>query len=60
MRVGEREREKKRITDAARPFRGGKISPIVLGRADKLSAIMPTSQSINYAEEKDARKRLDV
>lgn len=41
---------KKRITDCGASVRGGKISPIVLGRADKLSAIMPASQSINYAE----------
>lgn len=40
----------KRITDAARPFATA-ISPIVLGRADKLSGIMPASQSINYERE---------
>lgn len=40
----------KRITDAARPFATA-ISPIVFGRADKLSGIMPASQSINYERE---------
>lgn len=42
-----RERAQKRITDAARPFAAA-ISLIVFGQADKLSGIMPASQSINY------------
>lgn len=42
----------KRITDAARPFATA-ISPIVFGRADKLSGIMPASQSINYERERE-------
>lgn len=50
MRVGERTREKKKDYGCGASVRAGKISPIVLGRADKLSAIMPASQSINYAE----------
>lgn len=52
--MGERARRAggrtKRITDAARPFATA-ISPIVFGRADKLSGIMPASQSINYERE---------